>query len=215
MDFNNAKYHKQMISVDVALFAIGKDALHVLLVNRRKEPYKGYWSLPGGGLYNDETAEEAVKRELNEKLNLTGITPCLAGVFSDPHRDSRFRNVSLSYYALVDPGNITFLKNEAKINAVQWFDMSSLPPLAFDHRVILETSLRMLQEKIFDMTFMKPFLPSSFTLGQLQRIYESILGTSLDKRNFRRKLNALKCLKDTGQKNENDPRKKSALYMLA
>lgn len=77
-----------MISVDVALFAIGKDALNVLLVNRRKEPYKGYRSLQGGGLYNDETAEEAVKRELNEKLNLTGITPCLAGVFGDPYRDA-------------------------------------------------------------------------------------------------------------------------------
>lgn len=215
MEFNNTRYQKQFISIDVTLFAIDKDALHVLLVNRNQEPFKGCWSLPGGGLYKDETAEEAVKRELKEKLNVDGVMPSLAGVFSDPMRDSRMRNISLSYYVLADKNKIVVLKNESKLKDVRWFNIAQIPPLAFDHRQILDTSLRLLQDKIYDMAFMKKLLPTSFTLGQLQRIYESILGTPLDKRNFRRKLNALNCLKDTGQKNDNDPRKKSAVFVLA
>ena len=212
MKIEDKKYQNQMISVDVSLFAIKGNKLNVLLVQRNKDPYLGMYSLIGGGVYNDETCENAVKRELDEKLNIKKITAFLAGVFSDPKRDIRFRNISISYFSLVNEKDFHYEKNSPKVTGAQWYAMDELPKLAFDHKEILKQSLSNLQEKVYDIAFIKNFIPTPFSLGGLQKIYESILQTPLDKRNFRRKLNSLDCLKDTGLKNEHDPRKKSALY---
>lgn len=84
--------------------------------------------------------------------------------------------------------------------------------LAFDHNDILSKAISQLKEKVFDINFIRPYLTEQFTLPTLQTIYESILQTKLDKRNFRRKLNSLNCLIDTGDKNESDKHKKSIIY---
>ena len=212
MKIEDLKYEKQMISVDVILFGILDDTLHVLLVKRKSDPFKNKFSLPGGGVYNDETVENALKRELKEKLDIKGIIPVLAGVFSDPKRDERFRNISVSFYAMVNAQDLQFTQNTPKVLEAKWVPIHQVPDLAFDHTKILKTSLSLLRERLYDIDFMKPSLPKTFTLGQLQRIYESILAEPLDKRNFRRKLNSLKCLKNTGQKNQDDPRKKSFVF---
>lgn len=212
MEFNK-KYDKQMISVDTCIFSIMDKKLKVLLIQRAKEPFSGKWSLVGGGVYNDETCQEAVKRELREKLGISNVNPQLCGVYSDPSRDPRFRNISISYSCLTNKTLI--LKNsEDKVLNSQWFSINDLPELAFDHSIILGKALEDLKSKVFDMNYMKEFLPKVFTLGTLQEIYESILGISLDKRNFRRKLMLMNCLKKTGEKNTNDPHKKSDLYVI-
>lgn len=206
----NSKYDKQMISVDVSIFSIINNELHILLIKREKEPYKNQWSLVGGGVYNNETLEEAVKRELKEKTNIEGITPILSNVFSKPDRDIRFRNISIAYYCLSD-SNIKF-SNTSKVNEIKWFPISKLPTLAFDHNEILNTSINQLKNKVYDIEFIKPHFPEQFTLSSLQSIYESILNTPLDKRNFRRKLNSMNCLLPTGIKNESDSHRKSEIY---
>jgi len=212
MKFDNVKYQNQMISVDASLLAIKDYKLCVLLLKRSQEPYKDMWSLIGGGVYNNETCENAVKRELKEKLDITGIAPILGGVFSEPKRDIRFRNISISYYCLVNADNLHFEENSDKVEEVKWFYVDNLPKLAFDHGIILQKSLDLVKEKAFDMDFIKNYIPTPFSLARLQEIYESILGTELDKRNFRRKITSLNCLKATGLKSETDLRKKSALY---
>ena len=210
MEFNK-KYEKQMISIDVSIFSIINNQLNVLLIQRAIEPYKKMWSLVGGGVYNNETCEQAAKRELKEKIGVTNINPVLTGVFSEPKRDLRFRNISISYYCLTK-NNLLFNKNKEKVLTAKWFPINSLPNLAFDHGAIIKKSLEGLKSKVFDISYIKDFLPETFTLTSLQSIYESILETSLDKRNFRRKLNSMNCLIKTGEKNEYDTRKKSEIY---
>lgn len=206
----NSKYDKQMISVDVSIFSIINNELHILLIKREKEPYKNNWSLIGGGVYNNETLEDAAKRELKEKANIEGVTPILSDVFSKPDRDIRFRNISVAYYCLTS-NNINF-SNTDKTNEIKWFPISDIPSLAFDHNEILNTSINQLKNKVYDIEFIKPHFPKQFTLSSLQSIYESILNTRLDKRNFRRKLNSLNCLLSTGIKNELDAHRKSEIY---
>ena len=210
MEFDN-KYNKQMISIDVSIFSIIDNKLHVLLIKRAKEPFIGKWSLVGGGVYNNETCENAVVRELKEKVNICNIIPTLSGVFSEPNRDIRFRNISISYYCLTN-SNLNYQNNKDKVVEAKWFAIDSLPELAFDHNQILNKAKEQLKSKIYDIKFMKTCLPETFTLGTLQVIYESILETSLDKRNFRRKLNSMSCLENTGKKNELDSRRKSDIF---
>ena len=208
MEFND-KYDKQMISVDVSIFSIINNELNVLLIKRNKEPFNNQWSLIGGGVYNDETLENAVKRELKEKTSIEGITPILSNVFSKPDRDIRFRNISISYYCLSN--NIEFSVSD-KTSEIKWFPINQIPQLAFDHNEILSTSINQLKNKVYDIEFIKPHFPEQFTLSSLQSIYESILNTHLDKRNFRRKLNSMNCLLPTGIKNESDSHRKSEIY---
>lgn len=213
MKFNESEYKCQMVSVDVCVFSIINNKLNVLLLKRAEEPYKNMWSLIGGLVYNNETCENAVKRELKEKLDIQNISPVLSSVFSEPKRDIRFRNISVSYFCLVN-SSIALKLNTEKVLGVKWCEISSISQLAFDHNEILNKAIAQLKEKVFDVSFMKPYLPEEFTLPNLQSIYENILQTKLDKRNFRRKLNSLNCLVDTGNKNELDKHKKSIIYKL-
>ena len=210
MEFNK-KYEKQMISVDINIFKIIDYKLNVLLVKRVNEPYKNMWNLIGGGVYNDETCENAAKRELQEKLNLTNISFSLSNVFSDPKRDIRFRNISISYYCLIE-NDINYKINLSKVSEVKWFPIDNLPQLAFDHEKICIDALAKLKSRVYDINYMKSYFPKNFTLSSLQLIYESILQTHLDKRNFRRKLASLNCLINTGKKCELDKYKKSYIY---
>lgn len=214
MELNNQKYKNQMISVDISIFSIINNELAVLLVKRKQPPFEQLFSLIGGGVYNDETCENAVERELLEKLNLQNITPHLSGVFSEPGRDPRFRNISVSFFALVKDYNLKITNNENKVLDTKWFYLNELPKLAFDHNDILNKSLVLLQQQVYDIKFLKQILPSVFTLNDLQKIYESILQTKLDKRNFRRKISSLNYLVALGEKNMQDKHKKSELYKL-
>lgn len=204
-------YEKQVISIDVSIFSIINSKLHVLLIKRTEEPYAGMWSLFNGKIYHNESCEESVKREIKERLNIEKIVPRLSGVFSDPNRDVRFRNISISYYCLANT-SLERNKNIEKVIDAQWVDIESLPHLAFDHNDIFLKSLEKLKDNVYDIDFIKPYLPETFTLGNLQAIYESILQIKLDKRNFRRKLNFLNCLESTGMKNKLDSHKKSEIY---
>ena len=210
MEFDN-KYEKQMISIDISIFSIIDNRLHVLLIKRAKEPFIDKWSLIGGGVYNNETCENAVIRELKEKVNIKDVNPILSGVFSEPDRDIRFRNISISYYCL-SKNDIEFIPNKEKAESAKWIPTENLGELAFDHSSILRHALNQLKSKVYDINSIKQIMPDTFTLKALQSIYESILETSLDKRNFRRKINSLNCLEATEEKNELDTHKKSEIY---
>jgi len=212
MELTNAKYKNQMISIDICIFSFINNKLNVLLGKRKGPYFENFWSLIGGGVYNNETCENAVVRELDEKLKVKNIVPILSGVFSEPKRDIRFRNISISYYCVVKLNEISYDINLEKFSEIKWFELGSIPKLAFDHNDIIEKSVELLKEKIYDISYIKKYLPKKFTLVQLQEIYESVLQTRLDKRNFRRKLNSLNVLINTNEKNINDSRKKSTIY---
>ncbi len=206
------EYKNQMISVDISIFSVIENKLNVLLVQRNEEPYKTYFSLVGGKVYNNESCEQAVAREVYEKIGVKNITPYLSGVFSDPNRDIRFRNISISYYCLVNHNEFISKLNKTKVIDAKWTLINEIPQLAFDHNEILQKSLSNLRNQVFEIDFIKNYLPENFTLVELQKIYESILNHTLDKRNFRRKLTSLNCLENTGKKNLSDVHKKSEIY---
>jgi 8-oxo-dGTP diphosphatase len=184
------EYPRPALTVDAVVFGLDEQGLHVLLVERANDPFAGAWALPGGFVQMDETLETAVRRELEEETGLDDVFLEQLFTFGDPHRDPRGRVVSVAYYALV---NIRDHRARAATDAksARWLSIGALPDLAFDHKTILETALERLKGKVRYKPIGFELLPKRFTLRELQHLYETVLGTELDKRNFRKKVLSL------------------------
>jgi len=180
-------YPRPALAVDCVVFSIQSDALHVLLVERAQAPYEGWWALPGGFVQMDESLDEAARRELREETGLSDVYLEQLYTFGEPGRDPRSRVVSVAYYALVKPGGPP-VRAAADARRVEWFPTAQLPPLAFDHRQIVQVAIERLRGKVRYRPVGFELLPRKFTLAQLQRLYEVLLERPLDKRNFRRKV---------------------------
>jgi 8-oxo-dGTP diphosphatase len=173
--------------VDCVVFGFDEGELKVLLIERGLEPFKGRWALPGGFVRVDETLDEAARRELVEETGLKNVFLEQLYTFGAVERDPRERVVSIAYYALVKLSNHRAKAATDAANA-QWFPVSKLPKLAFDHPEILRTALARLQGKVRYQPIGFELLPEKFTLSHLQHLYEAVLETELDKRNFRKKV---------------------------
>lgn len=177
------EYPRPALTVDCVVFGIEDDLLKVLLIERALEPFAGQWALPGGFVRMMETTDEAARRELVEETGLSNVFLEQLYTFSRVDRDPRERIVSVAHYALVRSSAV---QGGSDASEARWFDVRGLPPLAFDHQDIVEVALERLRSKVRYQPIGFELLPGKFTLGQLQRLYESILGRELDKRNFRR-----------------------------
>jgi 8-oxo-dGTP diphosphatase len=173
--------------VDCVVFGFDESELKVLLIQRALDPFKGKWALPGGFVRVDETLDAAARRELAEETGLENVFLEQLYTFGTVNRDPRERVVSVAYYALV---KLTDHKAKAATDAVnaQWFPISKLPKLAFDHADILAAARARLQGKVRYQPIGFELLPPKFTLSDLQHVYEAILESELDKRNFRKKV---------------------------
>ena len=181
------QYPRAALTVDCVVFGFDEADLKVLLIERGLEPFKGRWALPGGFVRVDETLDAAARRELQEEAGLTNVFLEQLYTFGAVDRDPRERVVSVAYYALV---NLTEHAAKAATDAAnaQWFSVSKVPKLAFDHTHILSTAVERLKGKVRYQPIGFELLPPKFTLSQLQHLYEAVLGTELDKRNFRKKV---------------------------
>lgn len=201
------------VTTDVVIFTIRKEKLEVLLVKRGGEPFKGYWALPGGFVDIDEDLEACALRELEEETGVTGVYLEQLYTFGAPDRDPRERVISVTYYAMVPAERIN-LQAASDADDVGWFEVDSLPPLAFDHESIVAMAHKRLASKLNYSTIALQFMPDRFTLRELQQVYESILGETLDKRNFRKRVIAMDCLKDTGERRRNGNHRPARLYAV-
>lgn len=192
----NGHLEKHAIAVDVVLFTIQDGVLKVLLVKRQHAPYQGVWALPGGLVGKDEAVDDAALRELQEETNIGNVYLEQLYTFGEPTRDPRGRVITVSYYALVNWQQFQ-LKARHRVSEADWFSVKRLPTLAFDHKRIVDYALERLRHKINYTTVSFQLLSQKFTLTELQRAYEVILGSRLDKRNFRRKMLQLGILKPT------------------
>jgi len=181
------QYPRAALTVDCVVFGFDEGELKVLLIERGLEPFKGRWALPGGFVRVDETLDEAARRELVEETGLKNVFLEQLYTFGAVERDPRERVVSIAYYALVKLSNHRAKAATDAANA-QWFPVSKLPKLAFDHPEILRTALARLQGKVRYQPIGFELLPEKFTLSHLQHLYEAVLETELDKRNFRKKV---------------------------
>jgi 8-oxo-dGTP diphosphatase len=181
------QYPRAALTVDCVVFGYDEGELKVLLIERGLEPFKGKWALPGGFVRVDETLDEAARRELTEEAGLKDVFLEQLYTFGSVKRDPRERVVSVAYYALVKLARHATKASTDAADA-RWFPISKVPRLAFDHGDILETAVARLQGKVRYEPIGFELLPPKFTLSQLQLLYESVLGTELDKRNFRKKV---------------------------
>jgi 8-oxo-dGTP diphosphatase len=205
------RYPRPALTVDVALFGWAGAALQVLLVQRDKAPFDGSWALPGGFVQVDEGLEAAALRELDEKTHIRDVFLEQLYTFGAPDRDPRDRVVSVAYFALVRPAAHP-PRADAYTRAAGWFEVDALPELAFDHAEILRVARARLRSKVRWAPIGFELLPPAFTLGQLQRLYEAILGRPLDKRNFRKKLLSLGLLTDLNRHETGVAHRPSRLY---
>ena len=181
------QYPRAALTVDCVVFGFDEGELKVLLIERGLEPFKGRSALPGGFVRVEETLDEAGRRELVEETGLKDVFLEQLYTFGEVNRDPRERVVSVAYYALVKLSDHRAKAATDAANA-QWFPISKLPKLAFDHAAILRTALARLQGKVRYQPIGFELLPPRFTLSELQHLYEAVLGTDLDKRNFRKKV---------------------------
>jgi 8-oxo-dGTP diphosphatase len=184
------EYPRPALTVDAVVFGLDERGLHVLLIERGADPFAGAWAVPGGFVTMGETLEAAVRRELQEETGLEDVFLEQLFTFGDPDRDPRGRVVSVAYYGLV---NIRDHRARAATDAksAKWFAIDDLPALAFDHATIVATALERLKGKVRYKPIGFELLPKRFTLRELQHLYETVLGTDLDKRNFRKKVLSL------------------------
>jgi 8-oxo-dGTP diphosphatase len=184
------QYPRAALTVDCVVFGYDEGELKVLLIERGLDPFKGRWALPGGFVRVDETLEQAARRELAEETGLKDVFLEQLYTFGDVERDPRERVVSVAYYALVKLSEHEARAATDAANA-EWFPVSKTPKLAFDHADILATALARLKGKVRYEPIGFELLPPRFTLSQLQHLYEAVLRTDLDKRNFRKKVLSL------------------------
>jgi 8-oxo-dGTP diphosphatase len=181
------EYPRAALTVDCVVFGFDEAELKVLLIRRGLAPFKGKWALPGGFVRLDETVDEAARRELLEETGLKDVFLEQLYTFGTVDRDPRERVVSVAYYALVE-----LVKHPATgatdASEAGWFPAAQPPALAFDHAKILETGARRLRGKVRYEPIGFELLPEKFTLSRLQHLYEAVLHTEVDKRNFRKKI---------------------------
>jgi 8-oxo-dGTP diphosphatase len=181
------QYPRAALTVDCVVFGFDEGELKVLLIQRGLDPFKGRWALPGGFVRVDETIDDAARRELEEEAGLRNVFLEQLYTFGAVNRDPRERVVSVAYYALV---KLAAHETKAAADAAdaKWYPISKLPKLAFDHEDILATARSRLNGKVQYQPIGFELLPPKFTLSQLQHLYEAVLETRLDKRNFRKKV---------------------------
>ena len=187
MEVNNPKYRNQGIHVVCSIFTVDKGVTKVLLIRRKNEPFKGMWALVGGALYNDEELIDGLKRELKEKTGIENIHLEMANVYSRIDRSPVMRMVAISYIGIVDKNKLSILKETLKTVDCDWFPLDRIPKLAYDHNEILEDAAKLLKERIKKTDMLRYLYPSGFTMPEIQKVYESILGVGFDRRNLRKK----------------------------
>ena len=207
-------YYKQnpkfYVGIDCIIFGFDKGELNLLLLKRNFEPAKGKWSLMGGFIQENESADAAAKRVLSELTGLENVFMGQIGAFSEINRDPGERVISLAYYALV---NI----NEYDRELVQqhndyWVNANELPDLIFDHAQMVEKARVQMKQKASRAPIGFNLLPELFTLSQLQSLYEAIYGESMDKRNFRKRIADMGFIEKTDKIDKTGSRRGAYLY---
>ena len=205
------EYPRPAVTTDCIIFGFDGGELKVLLIERITEPYKDCWALPGGFINMDEDAETCARRKLKEETSIENVYIEQLFTFSTIDRDPRYRVISIAYYALVKLSDYAVHAGTG-VNHIQWFPLSEVPTLAFDHAKLLEMAKQRLKGKIKYQPVGFELLPEKFTMPELHRLYEIILETSIDRRNFRKKILGFNLLTDHNELVKGAPNRAAKLY---
>jgi 8-oxo-dGTP diphosphatase len=205
------EYPRAALTVDCVVFGLDEVDLKVLLIQRRLPPFQHTWALPGGFVRLDETLDQAAQRELKEEAGVSDVYLEQLYTFGAIDRDPRERVVTVAYYALAKLSDHR-LRAATDAMGVGWFALDDLPKLAFDHDDIVVHAHGRLRGKVRYAPLGFELLPPRFSLTQLQRLYEIILGQDLDKRNFRKKILAMDLLVPTDEVEQGVRHRAARLY---
>ena len=189
-DYNPDDYPRFAVTVDLAVFTIRDDVLHVLLIERGQEPFLGAWALPGGFVRPEEDLAQAAGRELAEEAGLRASPSHLEqlGSYGAPDRDPRMRVVTVAYWAIY--ADLPVLRGGGDAAATALMPVEEIERggvrLAFDHERIVRDAVERIRSKLEYTALAAKFCPPEFTIGQLRRVYEAVWNTRLDPGNFQR-----------------------------
>jgi hypothetical protein len=210
------------LSADPVIFGFDQNELKVLLL---KMNYRKQWFLPGGYVRKDEDLDDAVVRIVKDRAGITDVYLEEFGVFGKKNRSEFYfedfdetlfhkqRFVTIGYYALYNPDRFNLTADEFS-ETCEWVYLSKLSEIemAMDHREIVEKALLTLREKISHKPIGYNLLPEKFTLSELQKLYEVILGKELNRGNFYRKIKNLGILKKLDERRMGGAHKAPDLY---
>lgn len=218
------QYPHAALTADCVIFGFDSRELKILLIERGLEPYKGMWALPGGfmkvadpkGGKIDFSIEDTAKRELKEETNLSGVFLQQFKVYSRFDRDPRERVITVAFIALVGPQKYRKVFEETvagdDASNAMWWNIGMLPPMAFDHAEIIADAKEYLAEMIKIKPLAFNLLDSTFSMTELQNVYEAITGQSYDRRNFQRKAIQSGLLDEVKNPNEKKPANISPVF---
>lgn len=199
------------VSVDVVVFTVHEGVLAVLLIRRGAQPFRGRWALPGGFVEIDEGLEQAARRELKEETGVDVATVEQLRAFGDPGRDPRERVISVAHVALIAESDLRISASSDADDAAL-FPVNELPGLAFDHDRILALARKRLSADAADPLYALRALPETFTLPELQRVYECLSGEAADRRNFRKRVLSSGRIEPTGATRHAGSHRPATLY---
>lgn len=211
VNFDN--FFKSAFTVDNVIFGFDEGDLKVLLIKRGEEPYLGYWALPGYFVYQDEDLDTAAQRVLFELTGLRDVYLEQVHTFGAVNRHEFGRVITVSYFSLVKISNYS-LEVASIAKKARWHAVSEIKDLGFDHNEILQACLNRLKWLVRSRPLGFELLPPKFTLTELQHLYEAILETELDKRNFRKKILSMGLLIDLEETQEGVAHRPARLYMF-
>jgi 8-oxo-dGTP diphosphatase len=189
--YDASKFPAFAVTVDVVILTMAEGVLHVLLVRRGEEPFRGVWAVPGGFKRPDETLDAAARRELFEETGVD-VASLLTqfGAYGDPGRDPRMNVVTVAYLAVLrEVGAIVAGTDAAQAGLVPVLDiLEERIELAFDHLRIVREAVERVRVELEVSGIATAFVGTTFTMAELRAVYEAIWGVQLDAANFRRSL---------------------------
>jgi len=209
---NYSKKNRILVAIDCIIFGFDGQQLKLLLIKRGFEPEKGNWSLMGGFVQQNESLEEAVARVLKELTGLDGMYMEQLFAFGEPLRDPKERTISIAYFTLIDI--LEYEKQITDAYHAEWFPLSKVPELIFDHQQIVEMAKEKLRYKAAFHPILFELMPDKFTLPQLLSLYEGIYDAAIDKRNFTRKVLSSGLLVKQKEKDKESSKRGAFYYKL-
>lgn len=201
----------QSLTVDCVIFGLSEKKLKILLVKHAVGESEGQWALPGGWILQTESLDSAARRVLSHFTGVENIYMEQLQAFSECDRTGKDRVITFAFYALIQPEHHELALSSDALDAM-WCDVHELPQLIFDHNDIMNVGLDFLRRKVRYEPIGVNLLPTKFTLGQLQDLYEAVLDKKLDKPNFRRKMLRMNFLVRCNETQDKVPHRAGALY---
>ena len=205
-----SEHSKVWVSVDVIIFGFDEGKLKVLIGRRQMNPGRGEWSLYGGFVAADESLDDAAGRVLYGLTGLHNLYMRQVGAFGSVDRDPGERVISVAYYALINVSD--YSEKLRRDYGLEWVNINHVPQLYSDHNKMVTMALKMMRQKIKTAPISFRLLPQLFTLTQLQRLYEAVMGEEVDKRNFRKRIKDMDFIEKTELIDKKSSKRGAALY---